>query len=195
MDITYKEDFFGNSFGKIIAHVFPGFIFLTEIILLFFPESNLFETWRNLKLTWDQQLILFFIFLFIGTIAGVIIDAIANFIIEEVVDRIVHKIQGKDFKRARNTKEEPFNIDTLAKLEIYKYLTDEWAYYWYQAWSNTAISLTLLPIIIWKSHISFKYLILSIILLVILILFYMGYRAYDNWLILDKQVSKEFGKK
>ena len=132
-------------------------------------------------------------FVFVGTMLGVIIDAIAQFIFEEVIDRIVYKLEGKNYKEEME-KEYPYNIDTLEKLEIYKYCIDDWIYYWYQAWSNMAVSLTLLPLIIWRSKIILKYLIFTMALLVILILFYMGYQAYKNWEKEDEQITKEFGK-
>ena len=187
------EDYFGKSFGKIIALIFPGFIFLVEIIVLLFPQTNLFNSWLNLSLSWDKQIILFLMFVFVGTMLGVIIDAIAQFIFEEVIDRIVYKLEGKNYKEEME-KEYPYNIDTLEKLEIYKYCIDDWIYYWYQAWSNMAVSLTLLPLIIWRSKIILKYLIFTMALLVILILFYMGYQAYKNWEKEDEQITKEFGK-
>ena len=87
------------SFGQIISHVFPGFVFVLLVIVWFIKHNN----WDFLEiqkyvlgLSWNSQTSIFVVFIFIGTIFGVLIDA-AHHCIDDLLERFKVK-EGVDLR-------------------------------------------------------------------------------------------------
>lgn len=187
------------SFGKIISHVFPGFIFLVELVVLFYLVSgvglnNAFDQFKVLN--WNTQIFIFFFFIFVGTICGVIIDAIHHFIFDETIDRI-KKIIGKKSRSFQEDSDESFvkcfSLLTKDQADIYKDYVDEEYLYYYESYINTFIAL--IPLFFIFKMLSVSMLWWVILSVIMCILFIEAQITRDEFYETHEKIMKYFNEK
>ena len=128
MDFDYKK----LSFGQIISHVFPGFVFLLLLVIYHYAEKGQTIFKGIVGQQWNDQGAVFIIFIFLGTIAGVLIDALRHLIDEYLLEKVVFKRKKNDW-RLLWFKEE-------YQLKVYAYFVCEQVFYYYEAYGNLIIA-------------------------------------------------------
>ena len=122
------------SFGIVIAHLFPGGIFLLSIFLLIDRSFNYFLLGciiREKRLFLENGPILFIIFLLTSLIFGLIIDGIRSILPEKLFLR-------------KKTKDRPDKLfsTTREEFEIMKFLLENYFRY-HQFYGNISLSLVI----------------------------------------------------
>lgn len=194
------------SFRHIISHTLPGIFFSLELLaLLNLTRPDQCEVIIKIVSTAGG----FILLLVVGSFFGVIIDAFQHLIFEceystrhcfkaaQRLEKLLHLPEStaafKDVKRY----EKPA-IQTTEQLEIYDSLVNDEFYYYYEAWMNTAISLSLLWILVpwyfnkwqvWPGWMAVAVLLVTVVLLVLL---YEATITYYDYLKHDAEVLDSF---
>jgi hypothetical protein len=187
-----NNDFLKLSFGKVISHVFPGFLFLIENVILFYLyKYGAIEQFFNtiFGLDWNSQAILFLLLIFIGTIFGTIIDAIQHFFFEEILS-LFHKEKKGGAKREFC---ELFSLANSEEADIYKHWVDEEFQYYYEAYINFFIALLPLFLIFYKTQAPLWFSV--VLVFIIIVLFIESFCTRNEYLNEHEKVMKYFKSK
>ncbi|MFH0791189.1 MAG: hypothetical protein V2A64_06110 [Candidatus Omnitrophota bacterium] len=202
---------FKLSFRHIISHLLPGMLASLEVIIALsliipnFKISDIISLFGNTAMS-------IFLLTISGAVLGIFIDALQHYLFEELdgnkfVAEQLYKLAPKIFPKKslieweclRKEKRDGKNsIKNKEQLMIYDYLVHELFYYYYEAWINLGLSLSplllLLPSLFKKLSVSWLWVIISqvILIIVIIILFYEGVFTYFQYSQKDDDVLDSF---
>ena len=109
------------------------------------------------KMQWNEQGSIFIIFIFLGTIAGILIDAMRHVIEDCILDRTLFKNEIDDMRELFFQEE--------YQIKAYAYFVDEQIFYYYEAWlcylssiyCNKAMNYQLTCLVYCKCHSFLEY--------------------------------------
>jgi hypothetical protein len=158
---------FKFSFRQIIAHILPGAVLSLGLALLF-PKAIFFLN--------HGQAVIIFLFIIVATFLGMTIDALRHLFIDVFIKE----------------KDDNYFIQAKDELVIYDLLVNEELNYYYEGWSNLAISL--IPIFFIYNFLFGQWFSLCSIILVIVfgVLLAEGIITYHYYCIENEKVLRNF---
>lgn len=172
----------------LITHTLPGaVVVITTIAALYLLGPIVLPNYihNNFGKFTGNLVVMGVGFIVFATIAGIVIDGVNHYIFS----KYTRKNEDADFKGYES-------IRNLDQLEIYKYLIDESYYYYYEAYSNTALSILpgiiIVPCCLHHIGIDKCYAILVgiFLLLIVYVLFREAKVTYDLAIQMDSTFKK-----